>query len=147
MTTQIDPTAPVKASGEIEIDASADQVWETITDIARWPEWNPDVTAVSIDGPLAPGTQFRWKAGPGTIRSKLVEVDRPNVIAWTGKTLGIYAVHVWRIVEDGDRVKLHTEESWSGLPVRLLPSAMQKNLAKAIEAGLQATKAASEQAR
>ena len=147
MTTQIDPTAPVRASGEIEIDASAEQVWETISDIARWPEWNPDVTAASIEGPLAPGTQFRWKAGPGTIRSTLVEVDSPKVIAWTGKTLGIHAVHVWRIVENGGRVKLRTEESWSGLPVRLLPSAMQKNLAKAIEAGLEATKAASDRAR
>jgi Uncharacterized conserved protein len=89
---EIDTSAPAVARGEIEIAAPPEIVWRVLTDIANWPSWNPDIKSVSLEGPLAAGTRFRWKAGPGTITSTLQTVDPPRRIDWTGKTFGIKAV-------------------------------------------------------
>lgn len=132
----VDQTAPVLARGKTEIAAPADVVWSVLTDVERWPAWNPDVKSVTLDGPLAEGTRFRWKAGPGTITSELRRVDRPSLIGWTGRTLGITAVHVYRLEERGGRTVVRSEESWSGLLVRLLRGPMAKTLQRAIDSGL-----------
>ena len=66
-----DANAPVFATGELDVAADPETVWEVMTDIGRWPAWNPDITAATVQGPVQPGTSFRWKSGPGTIRSNL----------------------------------------------------------------------------
>jgi uncharacterized membrane protein len=47
----------------VEIDAPAPLVWEVFTDVERWPDWTPSVTAlVALDGPgLAVGKRFAIK--------------------------------------------------------------------------------------
>jgi uncharacterized membrane protein len=67
----IDATAPVAARDQIEVNADPDTVWAVISGIEHWPEWNPAVSSVALDGPLRPGTTFRWKAG-GTITSTVI---------------------------------------------------------------------------
>jgi uncharacterized protein YndB with AHSA1/START domain len=143
----IDEAAPVKAQREIHIDAPPERVWATLTAIDRWPEWNPDVREAVLDGPLAPGSTFRWKAGPGTITSTLLAVDVPALVAWKGSTYGIKAVHVWRLQRDGGGTTVRTEESWDGLPVRLLRTRMQRSLDTAIESAPHALKQAVEAAQ
>jgi len=39
-----------------QVLASPDQVWRIWSDVSTWPRWNPDVAAISIDGPFASGT-------------------------------------------------------------------------------------------
>lgn len=146
MTTTIDPKAPVSATGSIDIDAPPEVVWNLLTDIVNWPRWNPDVTEARLSGDLAPGSEFVWKAGPGTIRSTLLEVEPPESIAWSGRTMGIEAVHIWSIEPNGSGSTLSTSESWRGLLPRLLKGAMGRTLDKAIQAGLQAAKVAVEAA-
>ena len=73
----IAPGSPVVSSAEIEINAPIDRVWAVLTTIDLWPAWNPDVKSVSIDGPVAEGSIFRWKAGPGTITSRVEHVGSP----------------------------------------------------------------------
>jgi len=94
---KVNENAPVVARGEIEIAADPDIIWDVLADIERWPNWNPEVKAVSIGGILAEGSKFKWKAGPGTITSTIQMVDRPKILAWTGKSTGIKAVHIWRL--------------------------------------------------
>jgi hypothetical protein len=48
---------------------------------------------MAMQGAVARGSTFRWKAGPGTITSRIERVEPPRLIAWTGKTLGIHAIH------------------------------------------------------
>jgi uncharacterized protein YndB with AHSA1/START domain len=133
----IDSSAPAIASSEIEVQASPAVVWRVLADIAAWPSWNPDVKSVEIDGPLDPGTTFRWKAGPGTITSTLREVDPPRRIVWTGKTLGIRAIHVYELEPRDDVTLVRSAESWDGLVVRLLRRWMSKTLAESTAAGLE----------
>jgi carbon monoxide dehydrogenase subunit G len=140
----VDRGAPVIASGQIEIAADPETVWGVISDLQRWPSWNPAVKSVELDGEVAEGSVFRWKAGPGTITSTLREVDRPRAIGWTGKTLGIAAVDVYRLEPKGAGTLVRTEESWDGLLARLLRGRMRKTLQGSIDSGLAHLKAEAE---
>jgi hypothetical protein len=107
-----------------------------LTAIDRWPSWNPDVKSMSMEGPLAEGSVFRWKAGPGTITSTIQRVEPPRLIAWTGKTLGISAIHFYWLEPRAGRTLVRTEESYSGLVARLLRGSLQKTLVSALADGL-----------
>jgi hypothetical protein len=142
----VDRSSPVVGRAEAEVAASPEAVWELVAGIDRWPSWNPDVRSAELQGPLAPGSTFRWKAGPGTIVSTLRHVDRPREIGWTGRTMGIEAVHVYRLEPADGGTRVVSEESWSGLPARLLRGRMAKTLERSLEAGLAHLAAAAERA-
>jgi uncharacterized protein YndB with AHSA1/START domain len=131
------PGTPVRSTREIDIAAPAEVVWEVLTDFAGWPQWNPEVKSMSWDGPLAPGSMFRWKAGPGTIVSTLEEVDRPRYVRWRGRTMSIAAIHEWRLEDRDGGTHVETNESFSGLLARLLRSSLQRQLDGALEEGLE----------
>ena len=62
-TMSVSQSAPVIAAGVIDIAAKPETVWGVMTDIERWPAWNPDVEEASLHGDVAEGTQFRWRFG------------------------------------------------------------------------------------
>jgi uncharacterized protein YndB with AHSA1/START domain len=129
--------APVSSKREIDIAAPAEVVWEVLTNFDRWPQWNPEVKSMSWDGPLAPGSMFRWKAGPGTIVSTLEEVDRPRYVRWRGRTMTIAAIHEWLFQDRDGGTHVETNESFSGGLARLLRRTLQKQLDRALEEGLE----------
>jgi uncharacterized protein YndB with AHSA1/START domain len=139
--TGINERAPVVGSSELEISATPEAVWEVLTAFDRWPSWNPDVKSMTVQGPLAAGSVFRWKAGPGTIESTLQRVEPPRLIAWTGKTLGIKAIHFWYLEPRDTSTFVRTEESYEGLVTRLLRRPLQKTLDSALADGLRYLKA------
>ena len=141
---EIHRSAPATASSEIEVAAPPEVAWEALTDFERWPQWNPDVKSMSIDGPVSPGTTFKWKSGPLSITSTLREVERPRTVGWTGKALGIKAVHVWRFESRDGGTLVHTEESWEGPLPRLLARRMQKTLQDGIDGSMAHLKAEAE---
>jgi len=141
---EINRNAPVVAADEIDIAASPQAVWDVLSDIANWPRWNPDVKSMSMQGDLAKGSVFRWRAGPGTITSTIQHVEAPRVIAWTGTTLGIKAKHVYRLEPRGEMTLVHTEESYEGLVARLLRGSLQKTLEKGLSDGLRYLKTETE---
>ena len=136
----IDRDSRVVSSAEVEIDAPLEVVWNVLTAIDEWPTWNPEVKSVLVDGPAAEGTTFRWKAGPGTITSTVVGVDRPRLIAWSGKTLGIRAIHVWHLGQRDGRTHVSTEESYSGLVARMFRRPLQNVLDRTLRDGVQSLK-------
>ena len=141
---EADAQAPVFASGEIQIAAPPEVVWDVVANVDQWPEWNPGVSDVSLDGPISPGTTFNWKAGRSKIVSRFERVDRPRSVGWTGRTLGIPAIHVWKIEQADTGSRLSTQESWGGWLTRLLRRKLQAMLDEAVQKGLQATKTEAE---
>jgi hypothetical protein len=144
---QADRNAPVYGTGEIEIAADPETVWGVLADIGDWPSWNPDITQVNLRGPVQPGTTFSWKSGPGTITSTFQVVDEPTELTWTGKTMGIPAVHVYRLRPSEQRpghTIVATQESWGGLLARLLHKRFTTTLKTAIDTGLARLKAEAE---
>jgi uncharacterized protein YndB with AHSA1/START domain len=133
----INERAPVVGRSEIEVAAAPEAVWEVLTSFEHWPSWLRDVKSMSVEGPVAAGTVFRWKAGPGTITSTIQRVERPRLIAWTGRTLGIKAIHFWHFEAREGSTFVRTEESYEGLTSRLLRGSLQKTLDRALDDGLQ----------
>jgi hypothetical protein len=140
----INRAAPVVGRSETEISAVRDVVWEVLTGIERWPSWNPDVRSVSMNGAFSEGSEFRWRAGPWTISSTLEHVERPRRVAWSGKTLGLKAMHVYALEARNGTTLVRTEESYDGLVARLFRARLQKTLDRALESGLRHLKAEAE---
>jgi uncharacterized protein YndB with AHSA1/START domain len=136
--------APVRSRSEIEIAAPPEVVWDVLTRFEQWPQWNPEVKSMSYDGPLAPGSEFRWKAGPGTIVSTLELVDPPRAVSWRGRTMSIKALHEWRLEPRDGGTHVETEESFSGLLARLFRGQLQKTLDKSLSDGLERLKGEAE---
>lgn len=137
---EINRNAPATAEGEIHIAANPETVWEVIANIEEWPIWNPDVKSVTLEGPVAPGSVFRWKAGRSTLTSTLQAVDRPREIAWTGTTMGIKAIHLFRFEPRDGGTLARSEESWDGLIARLFKGYSRKTLDRGIRGILGALK-------
>ena len=133
---EIDRNAPATAEGELRIDADPQTGFAVISAIDQWPSWNPDVTSVQLQGPIQPGTVFRWKAGPSSLTWTLQVVDPPTDIAWTGTTMGIRAVHVFRFQAADGGTLARSEESWSGLLASLLKGYSRRTLDKGIRSVL-----------
>lgn len=144
---EADRNAPVYGTGEIEVAADPETVWAVLADIQGWPTWNSDIAEASLRGPVRPGTTFSWKSGPGTITSTFQVVEEPTELTWTGRTMGIPAVHVYRL-RPSERHPGHTivttEESWGGLLARLLRKRFATTLKTAIDTGLARLKAEAE---
>ena len=136
--------ASVRSKREIEIAAPREVVWEVLTGFEQWPQWNPEVKSMSLKGPVEPGTEFRWKAGPATIVSTLEQVDPPGYIRWRGRTLSIKALHEWRFEPSNGGTRVESDESFSGLLVRLFRGSLQKTLDRSTESGLVQLKRESE---
>ena len=137
---EIDWSAPITATGSVEVSASPAEVWTILSDIGDWPSWNPEVREARLKGDLAAGSSFRWRAGPGTITSVLRSVEPGRELGWTGHTMGVRAVHVWRLVRTPRGTRVTTEESWDGWPTKLMHERMERTLRKAVASGLHSLK-------
>jgi uncharacterized protein YndB with AHSA1/START domain len=136
--------APVRSRREVEIAAPPEVVWDVLTHFEEWPQWNREVKSMSFDGPVAPGSEFRWKAGPGTIVSTLEQVEPPRLISWRGRTMSIKAMHEWHLEPRNSGTSVQTEETFSGLLARLFRGQLQKTLDKSLEEGLEHLKGEAE---
>ena len=141
----IDQTAPMTARKEIFIAAPVEKVWVAQTDIERWPEWQPDVSSVKLDGDLAVGTMFRWKAKGLTLISTIQEMEPERRISWTGTATGMKAAHRWIFEPDENGTRAIAEESLSGWLPRIMKVFMPAFLEKSLERSLQTLKNRAEQ--
>ncbi|MEU8024715.1 MULTISPECIES: SRPBCC family protein [Micromonospora] len=132
MITSIDENAAVVVRREIRVDAPIERVWQLHTDVNGWTHWQGDIDTAHADGPLAPGSEFRWSTAGLSIVSTVHAVDAPHRILWGGPAHGITGVHEWTFTPDGDGTVVRTAESWDGEPVR----ADRDNLRDALDASL-----------
>lgn len=72
---------------EIEIDATAERVWEVLTDIDSFPEWNPMIRWAK--GEVRPGSRLTVRFEPEgsrgyTFTPKLLTVEPNRKLLWLG---------------------------------------------------------------
>jgi Polyketide cyclase / dehydrase and lipid transport len=58
----------------VETTASPQAAWKIWSDTSTWPEWNPDVQSMTLNGPFAVGTTGTMKTKQGTRAIQLTEV-------------------------------------------------------------------------
>ncbi|MEJ5240080.1 MAG: SRPBCC family protein [Anaerolineales bacterium] len=136
----IDYSAPLHAEKDILISAPLEKVWAEITRIDHWPKWQPDVTSAKLDGALATGTMFYWKAKGLNITSTIQIFDPMRSIGWTGKSLGMQAIHIWVFKAHKNGTYVKTKESLSGWFPRVLKFFDPKFLEKSLQNSLQVLK-------
>lgn len=129
---------------EIEIDAPPATVWRVLTDLARYPDWNPFIT--SAEGTVAVGERLTNRLEPPggtamTFRPTVTEVEEGGVFEWIGR-LGVPGLfdgrHRFELVAEGDRTRLIHREHFGGVLVPL----MKKKLDTATRTGFEAMNAA-----
>jgi hypothetical protein len=140
----IDRQAPAIAAGEVQIAAPVDTVWQVISDVRNWPTWNSDIASMAVEGPVEPGTEFRWKFGSARLVSDLQVVDPPREIGWTGVSMGIHAVHVFRLESRDGGTNVRSEESFRGIIASLMKGYSRKVLQRGIDSILAALKTEAE---
>jgi uncharacterized protein YndB with AHSA1/START domain len=129
----INNNAPVKCSKTITINSNNEKVWEILTDINNWANWQTDIKNSKLNGKLKPMTTFKWKSGGANILSTLQTVEQNKKLGWTGKSLGILAIHTWTFSEQNGKIILTVDESMEGFLAGLL----KKTLNKKLEIGMQ----------
>ena len=112
---------------EIEIQASPDRVWETLTDFGTYPDWNPFI--VRAAGQPVPASRLELQMRlpgrrPMAFRPKVLEAAPARRQRWLGRLLvpGLFdGEHAFAIDPLGpDRVRLTQLEEFRGLLAPLI---------------------------
>lgn len=137
---------------EIEINASAEQVWAVLTDFPSYPEWNPFITA--IEGRAEHGERLSITIQPNkqkTMRFSpvVLSANAGRDLRWLGRFVipGLFdGEHRFLIepVDDG-KVRLQHSEYFSGLLVLFLRRSLERDTRHGFEGMNQALKERVEQ--
>ena len=110
---------PIEVRNETVIRASAERVWDLLTDVERWPSWYRACRWVRVESPARCGQPlvFRWKAHPVELRSAVVTSDRPHSFAITADAEGLHAERTFtlRPTPDGLSTVVVSHETQVGL--------------------------------
>ncbi len=138
---------------EIEIGASAERVWQILTDFASYPEWNPFVRRIS--GEAQEGTQLEVYLQPSgargmTFRPTILKAEPSRELRWRGKLFiqGLFdGEHVFEIEQLAEnRVRFVQRESFRGLLASLLLRMLENDTRRGFEEMNAALKARAEAA-
>jgi uncharacterized protein YndB with AHSA1/START domain len=144
--SDIDSTAPVIARHGVDIAAPLEAVWRLHTDVNGWPEWQTDITAAHAEGAFVSGAAFTWTSHGFTVTSTIYEVMERSRVLWGGTADGVTGVHEWTFRETPTGVRVQTNESFAGEPVKAAASAMQALLDGSLSSWLGHLKVAAESA-
>jgi hypothetical protein len=137
---------------EVEVQASAERVWEVLTDFAAYPQWNPFI--VKASGEPVPGTRLELHmhlVGRRTtvLRPEVLDADPGRTFHWLGRLLvpGLFdGEHRFTIQPTGPgRVRVTQHEEFRGLLAPLLLAMIAKSTLESFHRMNQALKARAEQ--
>jgi hypothetical protein len=138
---------------EIEIKASAERVWQLLTDFAHFPQWNPFIRRAH--GNLKLGQRLEVNIQPSganamTFRPTVLKAEPNRELRWIGHLLipGLFdGEHIFTIEPLGaNRVRFVQREIFSGLLVPLFAKGLDTDTQRGFGEMNQALKAQAEQA-
>jgi hypothetical protein len=99
------------------IDASPDEVWAVVEDIARYPDWDSGVERV--EGRLAEGEKIKVysEANPGrAFAVEVTELTPGRRMVWSGgMPLGLFkGVRTYRVAPEGGGTRFTMREEYTG---------------------------------
>ena len=134
----------------IDIAAPRWRVWQVLTDVERYPAWNPFVT--SVDGVLREGSKLRVRIEPPgrkaiTFEPTVVALAQERELRWRGRLLmpGLFdGEHAFRLEERAGGCRFHQTERFSGVLVPLFGAGLLRATGRGFEAMNAALKARAE---
>lgn len=136
---------------DIEIRASAEVIWNILTDFARYPQWNPFIK--SIEGQVQKGEKLRVVIQPPggkamTFTPTLLVVHPGRELRWRGRLFipGLFdGEHSFQIEPTGNTAcRFVHKEEFSGLLVPLLWKSLDTTTRQGFQAMNEALKKRSE---
>ena len=125
---------------EIEIGASAERVWQILTDFASYPEWNPFVRRISGEAEAGARIEVYLQPSGGrgmTFRPTILNAERSRELCWLGKLFipGLFdGEHVFQIEHLAEnRVRFVQRESFRGLLTPLLLRMLENDTRRGFE--------------
>ena len=137
---------------EIEIQASAERVWQLLTDFPSFPQWNPFIRKVS--GNIRVGERLEVNIQPSgasgmTFRPTVLKAEPNRELRWLGHLLisGLFdGEHSFTIEPLGEsRARFTQREVCTGLLVPLFARGLDTDTRRGFEEMNQALKARTEQ--
>jgi hypothetical protein len=137
---------------EIEIQATAERVWQLLTDFPSFPQWNPFIRKAS--GNIRVGERLEVNIQPSgasgmTFRPTVLKAEPNRELRWLGHLLisGLFdGEHIFTIEPLGEgRVRFTQREVFTGLLVPLFARGLDTDTRRGFEEMNQALKARAEQ--
>ena len=137
---------------EIEIRASAERVWQLLTDFPSFPQWNPLIRKAS--GNIKVGERLEVNIQPSgasgmTFRPTVLKAEPNRELRWLGHLLisGLFdGEHIFTIEPLGEgRVRFTQREVFKGLLVPLFARGLDTDTRRGFEEMNQALKTRAEQ--
>lgn len=132
---------------QIQINASAEKIWNTLTDFAKYPDWNPFIK--SLNGDLKVGSQLEVLITPPhakgmTFKPLVLSVEKNKTFRWKGKLFikGLFdGEHIFEIEDNknGSCNFIHREQ-FNGILVPLMKDMLDNNTRHGFESMNQALK-------
>lgn len=125
---------------EIDINATADEVWSVLTDFGSYPQWNPFITRAQ--GEIANGASLRVRIEPPggkgmTFSPKVIRAQPATELRWLGHLWirGVFdGEHIFEIeTREDEGVRFHHREQFSGILVPLLWRSLDTNARRGFE--------------
>ncbi|MBR8838425.1 MAG: SRPBCC domain-containing protein [Stigonema ocellatum SAG 48.90 = DSM 106950] len=132
---------------EIEINSASDKVWEILTNLHDYLNWNPFL--IKADGEIKEGSKINIVAQPPGLKSMafsptIIKAEQNRELRWKGKFIlpGIFdGDHIFMIEELGGKgVRFIQKEFYSGLLIPLLGTKLENSTRKGFEFMNQAIK-------
>ena len=125
---------------EIEIQASAERVWQILTDFASFPKWNPFIRRASGEPRIGARLEvFLQPSGARgmTFRPEVLKAEPNHELHWLGHLLvpGLFdGRHIFTIVPLGaNRVRFVQRETFTGLLVPLFAPGLHTETLRGFE--------------
>lgn len=126
----INQEAPAVQKKETTINATPKEVWQVLTNIQSWDEWNERIKQPKSQDKLEVGGVFTWKTNGSKIKSKIHTFTPNKMIGWQGKAFGASAIHNWYLEPTESGTKVRVEESMEGWIINLMKKKMNEKLAE-----------------
>ena len=124
----------------IDIAAPRWRVWQVLTDVERYPAWNPFIT--SVDGALREGSKLQVRIEPPgrravTFEPTVVALAQERELRWRGRLLvpGLFdGEHAFRLEEQAGGCRFHQTERFSGVLVPVFGAGLLEATRQGFEA-------------
>ena len=121
----------IKFEYSLETQATAEKLWDIIIDVKSWPEWQgTSFVRLAVPSPVREGSTFVAELGGSKWNITVTKAERPKMVCWIGRRVGLRAIHEWEFLEEGGKTKAVTRESISGWMLIPLFPIIRKGLAK-----------------
>lgn len=119
----------------ININASKEKVWNVLTDLESYPQWNSFIQ--SIHGNLRVGNTIKVKLQDMTFKPVILTFDKNTELKWLGHLWfkGLFdGEHKFKLTDNEDgTTHFEQSEKFTGILVKLFSKSLDNNTKKGFE--------------